>query len=46
MTNTTFLEFGSLMPVEVDFPRKNLEGSLEIDNNKENNDDGLSFGYL
>ena len=34
--NATFLQFGSLAPVKVDVPRKNPEGSLEIDNHKDN----------
>ncbi|WMV15032.1 hypothetical protein MTR67_008417 [Solanum verrucosum] len=43
MPNTTFLRFGSLAPMEVDFPSKTLEGSLEIDNHKENESDGYNF---
>ncbi|WMV08712.1 hypothetical protein MTR67_002097 [Solanum verrucosum] len=31
------------MPIEVDFPRKTLEGSLEIDNHKENEVDGWTL---
>ncbi|KAK4716567.1 hypothetical protein R3W88_014905 [Solanum pinnatisectum] len=41
MPNTTFLRFGSLEPIEVDFPRKTLKGSLEIDNHKENEVDAV-----
>ncbi|KAG5576230.1 hypothetical protein H5410_056364 [Solanum commersonii] len=35
-SRSTFLQFGSLTPIEVDFPRKTLEGSLEIENHEEN----------
>ncbi|KAH0686102.1 hypothetical protein KY284_016655 [Solanum tuberosum] len=34
MPNTISLQFGSFTPVEVDFPRKTLEGSLEIADNE------------
>ncbi|KAK4708276.1 hypothetical protein R3W88_029201 [Solanum pinnatisectum] len=34
MPNTISLQFRSFTPVEVDFPRKNPEGSLEIDDNE------------
>ncbi|KAK4737614.1 hypothetical protein R3W88_001311 [Solanum pinnatisectum] len=33
-SRSTFLQFGSLTPVEVDFSRKTPEGSLEIDDNE------------
>ena len=36
ISNTTFLRFRSLSPIEVDVPRKTLEGSLEIGNHKVN----------
>ncbi|KAH0706244.1 hypothetical protein KY285_010749 [Solanum tuberosum] len=42
-SRSTFLQFGSLTPIEVDFPRKTLEGSLEIDNHKENEVDGWTL---
>jgi len=42
-SRSTFLKFGSLTPIEVDFPRKTLEGSLEIDNHKENKADGWTL---
>uniref|UniRef100_M1DS04 Uncharacterized protein n=1 Tax=Solanum tuberosum TaxID=4113 RepID=M1DS04_SOLTU len=35
-SRSNFLQFGSLTPIEVDFPRKTLEGSLERDNHEEN----------
>ena len=44
--NTTFLRFGSLAPTEVDVTRKNLEGSLEIDNHKESEVDGWTLVTL
>ena len=43
MRNTPFLRFGSLAPIEVDFPRKTLEDPLEIDNHKENEADGWTL---
>ncbi|KAH0743198.1 hypothetical protein KY290_031191 [Solanum tuberosum] len=43
MSNTTLFQFGSLTPIEVDFLRKTLEGSLEKDNYKENEVDGWTF---
>ncbi|KAG5591595.1 hypothetical protein H5410_042109 [Solanum commersonii] len=42
-SRSTFLQFGSLTPIEVDFLRKTLEGSLEIDNHKENEIDGWTL---
>ena len=43
MRNTTFLQFESLAPIEVDIPRKTLEGPLEIDYHKENEYDGWTL---
>ncbi|KAG5576233.1 hypothetical protein H5410_056367 [Solanum commersonii] len=42
-SRSTFLQFGSLTPILVDFPRKTLEGSLEIDTNEENEVDGWTL---
>ncbi|OIT19444.1 hypothetical protein A4A49_55051, partial [Nicotiana attenuata] len=38
MSSTASLQFGSFEPVEVDLPRKNLEGSLELDNHPKDKD--------
>ncbi|KAG5576878.1 hypothetical protein H5410_057012 [Solanum commersonii] len=38
-----FPQFGGLTPIEVDFSRKTLEDSLEIDNHKENENDGWTL---
>ena len=43
MRNTPFLRFGSLAPIEVDFPRKTLEGSVQLDNHKENKYNGWTL---
>ena len=42
-SRSTFLQFGSLTSIEVDFPRKTLEGSLKIDNHTENEADGWTL---
>ncbi|KAH0761272.1 hypothetical protein KY290_017345 [Solanum tuberosum] len=42
-SKSTFLQFGSLTSIEVDFPRKTLEGSLKIDNHTENEADGWTL---
>ncbi|PHU14001.1 putative pectin methyltransferase QUA2 [Capsicum chinense] len=39
MTSSIFLQFRSFDPVEVDFPRKTLKGSLGTDNKAKDNDD-------
>ncbi|XP_075084754.1 uncharacterized protein LOC142168006 [Nicotiana tabacum] len=39
MSSNAFLQFRSFEPVEVDLPRKTLEGSLELDNHSKDNDD-------
>ncbi|XP_075111836.1 uncharacterized protein LOC142181985 [Nicotiana tabacum] len=39
VSSTTFLQFGSFDPIEVDLPRKTLEGSLELDNHSKDKDD-------
>ena len=41
--NTTFLQFGSLVPIEVDIRRKNPEGSIEIHNKNESEVDGWNL---
>ncbi|KAK4730001.1 hypothetical protein R3W88_022989 [Solanum pinnatisectum] len=42
-SRSIFMQFGSLTPIEVDFPRKTLEGSLEIDNHEKNEVDGWTL---
>ncbi|OIT29925.1 hypothetical protein A4A49_51406 [Nicotiana attenuata] len=39
VSRTAFLQFGSFKPVEVDLPRKTLEGSLDLDNHSKDKDD-------
>ncbi|PHT78491.1 hypothetical protein T459_16543 [Capsicum annuum] len=39
MPSSIFLQFGSFDPVEVDFPRKTLKGSLGTNNKAKSNDD-------
>ncbi|WMV54808.1 hypothetical protein MTR67_048193 [Solanum verrucosum] len=42
-SRSTFLQFESFTPIEGYFPRKTLEGSLEIDNHEENKVDGWTL---